>query len=54
MGYGKTDDGRYVLWCMGFSGVDHGGKRALDQNYPENTRFSDPKYGGDWVWDFQR
>jgi hypothetical protein len=52
MGYRPTPDGKYQLWCVGFSGQDNGGKRLLDQKAPENTRFSDPKYTGDWVWDF--
>jgi len=52
MGYRKTGDGRYALWCVGFDGKDDGGKRVLDKDNPERTRFSDPKYVGDWVWDF--
>jgi hypothetical protein len=52
MGYRKTADGRYALWCVGFDGKDDGGKRVLDKDNPERTRFSDPKYVGDWVWDF--
>lgn len=55
MEYRKTADGRYVLWCVGFDGKDDGGRRVLDKKspkWPENTRFSDPKYVGDWVWDF--
>ena len=52
MGYRKTADGRYALWCVGFDGKDDGGKRVLDKDNPERTKFSDPKYSGDWVWDF--
>ncbi|MCE9519210.1 MAG: hypothetical protein K8R87_06640 [Verrucomicrobia bacterium] len=52
MGYRKTADGRYALWSVGFDGKDDGGKRMLDKKMPENTRFSDEKYLGDWVWDF--
>jgi len=52
MGYRKTPDGRYILWCVGPSGVDHGGKRVLDQHHPEHTNFSAPAYQGDWVWSF--
>jgi hypothetical protein len=52
MGYRKTADGRYALWCVSFDGNDHGGERVLDEKKPENTKFSDPKYAGDWVWDF--
>ena len=54
MGYRKTADGRYVLWCAGFSGTDHGGKRVLDAHEPQNTKFADPKYAGDWVWDYPK
>jgi hypothetical protein len=52
MGYRRTGDGRYALWCVGFDGKDDGGKRALDAANPERTRFADPGYAGDWVWDF--
>ena len=37
---------------VGFDGKDDGGKRGLDENKPENTKFNDEKYLGDWVWDF--
>ena len=53
MGYHKTPDGRYALWCFGFDGIDHGGKRVLDAKNPELTKFYDSKYRGDWVWDFR-
>jgi len=52
MGYRKTPDGRYALWSVGFDGVDHGGVRVLDKDRPEHTKFYDPHYSGDWVWDF--
>ena len=52
MRYRKTGDGKYALWSIGFDGKDDGGKRTLDEKNPENTRFSDTKYVGDWVWDF--
>jgi hypothetical protein len=52
MGYRKTPDGRYALWCFGLDGTDHGGKRVLDEKNPESTKFYDPNYSGDWVWDF--
>jgi hypothetical protein len=52
MGYRKTADGSYALWCVGFNGIDHGGKRAVDPNEPRKTKFWDPQYTGDWVWDF--
>lgn len=52
MGYRKTTDGKYALWSVGFDGKDDGGKRVLDDKKPENTKFSDTKYVGDWVWDY--
>jgi hypothetical protein len=52
MRYRKTADGRYALWSVGFDGKDDGGKRTVDEKKPENTRFNDEKYAGDWVWDF--
>jgi hypothetical protein len=52
MGYRKTPDGRYALWCVGLTGKDNGGKRILNKENPEWTRFSSPDYPGDWVWDF--
>jgi hypothetical protein len=52
MRYRKTADGKYALWSVGFDGKDDGGKRALDPKNPENTKFQDAGYVGDWVWDF--
>jgi hypothetical protein len=49
MGYRKTPDGRYALWCVGLDGKDDGGKRGPD---PTGTQAYDPRYRGDWVWDF--
>ncbi len=54
MGYRKTAEGRYALWSAGVDGKDDGGKRALDEKHPETTKFQDPKYVGDWVWDFPK
>jgi len=52
MGYRKTADGRYALWCVGFDGKDDGGKRGYDEKHPEGPKFYQPTYVGDWVWDF--
>lgn len=52
MGYRKTAGGKYALWSVGPDGKDDGGKRVLDEKKPENTKFQDDKYAGDWVWDF--
>jgi hypothetical protein len=52
MGYRLTPNGRYALWCVGFDGVDDGGKRVLDPKSPDRAPYSNPDYKGDWVWDF--
>jgi hypothetical protein len=52
MGYRKTPDGSYTLWCTAINGTNHGGKRILDPKHPDHTAFADPAYSGDWVWDF--
>jgi hypothetical protein len=51
MGYRKISDGNYALWCVGFDGKDDGGTRGTS-NKDRRINFSDPKYQGDWVWDF--
>jgi len=53
MGYSKTPDGKYALWCFGLDGKDHGGHRALDEKAPTLTKFASATYSGDWVWSFQ-
>jgi hypothetical protein len=52
MGYRQTANGKYALWCVSFDEKDHGGKRALDKEHPEDTKFWKEGYAGDWVWDF--
>jgi len=54
MGYRKTENGRYVLWSVGFDGKDDGGKRALDgaDALTNLKQLEDLSYKGDWVWDF--
>ena len=52
MGYRKTVNGKYALWCVSLNGTDHDGARVLDQEHPEKTKFRDETYDGDWVWDF--
>ena len=52
MGYRRTANGKYVLWCVSLNGKDHGGTRVLDKEQPENTRVWKDTYEGDWVWDF--
>ena len=48
----KDGDENFNLWCVGLDGKDDGGKRVLSEKHPENTKFADAKYIGDWVWDF--
>jgi len=52
MGYRKTANGKYALWCVSLNGKDHGGKRAPDKVIPDDTEFWNESYAGDWVWDF--
>ena len=50
MSYHKTDDGRYLLWAVGFDGVDDDGMRPTKKggwNRPNHI-----EYQGDWVLDF--
>lgn len=49
--YQKLENGQYRLWTAGFDRKDDEGKRVLDAKNPENTKFSDQKYQGDWVWE---
>ena len=45
IGYRRVGEERYVLWCVGISGVDHGGTRSSrPQMYMSD---------GDWVWGFE-
>jgi len=52
MGYRRTPNGKYLLWCVALDNQDHGGTRVLDPVQPDNTKFADPSYTGDWVWDY--
>jgi hypothetical protein len=52
MGYRRTSPGKYRLWCVGIDGEDDGGRRVIDRTTPNATKFSDPIYRGDWVWDY--
>ena len=52
MRYRREANGRYTLWSVGFDGKDDGGKRNLDPKNAEATRFHNPDYIGDWVWNF--
>jgi hypothetical protein len=50
MGYRKTDDGRYVLWAVGYDRADDGGHRPTGGGKTDKpTRRN---YRGDWVWTY--
>jgi hypothetical protein len=50
MGYRTTDDGRYVLWAVGFDLSDDGGYRPTGGGKTDKpTRRN---YRGDWVWTY--
>tara|TARA_R110002049_G_scaffold159265_1_gene324143 strand:+ start:91 stop:1512 length:1422 start_codon:yes stop_codon:yes gene_type:complete len=51
MSYDRTAS-RYRLWLPGPDGEDDGGKRILDPEKPEKTKFHADDYQGDWVWDY--
>ena len=44
--YRRTDDGRFVLYSLGWNGRDDGGETG-----PTNQKWPDPKVG-DWVWKY--
>jgi hypothetical protein len=51
--YRVTEDGRYMIWSLGFDGIDDAGKVSADTNTGEigsNLHRSTDK--GDWVWQY--
>lgn len=53
MGYRPTDDGRYMLWCVGFDGVDDDGHLSIHLSEPDPaSQLYVLKYKGDWVWKY--
>lgn len=50
MGYRKTPEGRYVMWGVGFDGVDDNGYRPKEKG--GRNRPSNCDYKGDWVLEF--
>ncbi|RBP35185.1 hypothetical protein DES53_12511 [Roseimicrobium gellanilyticum] len=50
MGYRTTPEGRYVLWGVGFDGVDDNGYRPKEKG--GRNRPSNRDYKGDWVLEF--
>ncbi|HZJ15138.1 MAG TPA: hypothetical protein VFD27_08825 [Chthoniobacteraceae bacterium] len=51
--YRRTDDGRFVLYSIGWNGRDDGGEIVLwgSSKAPPENRGIDPKEG-DWVWKY--
>jgi len=46
--YRRTEDGRFVLYSIGWNETDDGGKMALKQDgRPDNEH-------GDWVWQYPK
>ena len=48
MKYQRTPDGRYLLYSLGWNGVDDGGKRVLVREGGKRLADAD----GDWVWSY--
>jgi len=46
--YRRTDDGRYLLYSIGWNSKDDGGKMESPKEGQSKTQWSDDK--GDWVW----
>ena len=54
MRYRKTDDGRYMLWSVGFDLKDDGGKVNIDPNDRSSVhKLYKRGYKGDWTWQYQ-
>lgn len=53
LGYRRTTDGRYMLWSVGFDGVDDGGKVPVDLTSGGTASLLySLDYKGDWVWQY--
>ncbi|MDR3457344.1 MAG: hypothetical protein P4N60_07855 [Verrucomicrobiae bacterium] len=51
--YHRTDDGRFVLYSIGWNEKDDGGLRALPENGFRAEGWSQPTFDeGDWVWEY--
>ena len=51
--YRKTDDGRYMLWCIGLDQKDDNGKVNLDPKDKQSiSRVHHSTYKGDWTWQY--
>ncbi len=46
--YRRTDDGKYLLYSIGWNSKDDGGTPALDKNGKPSSEWS--KEHGDWLW----
>jgi len=52
MGYRRTPGGRYLLWCVGFDGVNNDGVRGVNVNNLATNPLYSLSYKGDWVWSY--
>lgn len=52
MRYGRTGDGRYRLYGVGWDGRDHGGTIAWQSGTSEGYPARPDDKGGDWVWQY--
>jgi hypothetical protein len=43
--YRRTNDGKFLLYSVGWNETDDGGVSSYDINHPQNLKM------GDWVWD---
>lgn len=50
--YKLTNDGRYMLWTVGFDASDNGGKVTKDRFGELGRNFRQSNYEGDWVWQY--
>jgi len=51
MRYRRNQNGRYLLWSVGFDGLDDQGKINADKG--EASKLYRPQYLGDWAWQYE-
>ena len=52
--YRKTDDGRYMLWSIGFDLKDDGGKVNIEAGAKLSaSKLYRSAYKGDWTWQYR-
>ena len=53
LSYRTTANGRYMIWSLGFDGIDDGGKVFADSQTGEiGSNLHRSTYKGDWVWQY--